>query len=86
MAIASEHRAPARFAIIENEFGEVGVDDGVLKTALLDNVVEVINGCICCTVRGAVVVQRSFRQGTTFKTRLFNVLRNVTRLQVLSTC
>jgi G3E family GTPase len=41
-----------KFAIIENEFGEVGVDDGVLKSTLDETVVEVMNGCICCTVRG----------------------------------
>jgi G3E family GTPase len=41
-----------KFAIIENEFGEVGVDDGVLKMDSEDQIVEVMNGCICCTVRG----------------------------------
>merc|ERR1719289_111390 len=41
-----------KFAIIENEFGEVGVDDGVLKMDSKDQIVEVMNGCICCTVRG----------------------------------
>merc|ERR1719163_2347601 len=41
-----------KFAIIENEFGEIGIDDGVLKVAAEDQIVEVMNGCICCTVRG----------------------------------
>uniref|UniRef100_A0A7S2K0M3 CobW C-terminal domain-containing protein n=1 Tax=Zooxanthella nutricula TaxID=1333877 RepID=A0A7S2K0M3_9DINO len=41
-----------KFAIIENEFGEVGVDDGVLKMDSKDQIIEVMNGCICCTVRG----------------------------------
>eukprot|EP00929_Paragymnodinium_shiwhaense_P115431 TRINITY_DN842_c0_g1_i3.p1 TRINITY_DN842_c0_g1~~TRINITY_DN842_c0_g1_i3.p1 ORF type:complete len:454 (+),score=93.23 TRINITY_DN842_c0_g1_i3:71-1363(+) len=40
-----------RFAIIENEFGEIGVDDKVLKE-VSEEAIEVINGCICCTVRG----------------------------------
>merc|ERR1711871_1674007 len=39
-----------KFAIIENEFGEVGIDDGlVLQTN--EEIVEMMNGCICCTVR-----------------------------------
>merc|ERR1719316_111940 len=41
-----------KFAIIENEFGEVGVDDGVIKTQSEEQIIEVMNGCICCTVRG----------------------------------
>ena len=45
-----------RFAIIENEFGEVGVDDGVLKADSREQIIEVMNGCICCTVRGDLVV------------------------------
>ena len=39
-----------KFAIIENEFGEVGIDDGlVLQTE--EEIIETMNGCICCTVR-----------------------------------
>ena len=39
-----------KFAIIENEFGEVGIDDGlVLQTN--EEIIEMMNGCICCTVR-----------------------------------
>ena len=46
-----------RFAIIENEFGEVGIDELIIdKKNLTDKtdeeVIEVMNGCICCTVRG----------------------------------
>ena len=40
-----------RIAVIENEFGEVGVDDAlVLETE--EEVFEMNNGCVCCTVRG----------------------------------
>lgn len=40
-----------RIAVIENEFGEVGVDDAlVIETE--EEVFEMNNGCICCTVRG----------------------------------
>ena len=45
-----------RFAIIENEFGEVGVDEKILAENTDEEVVEVMNGCICCTVRGDLVV------------------------------
>ena len=45
-----------RFAIIENEFGEVGVDEKILSENTDEEVVEVMNGCICCTVRGDLVV------------------------------
>jgi len=41
-----------RFAIIENEFGEVGVDEKVIKESSEEQIIEVMNGCICCTVRG----------------------------------
>ena len=43
-----------RVAVIENEFGEVGVDDALLETAMEteEEVFEMNNGCICCTVRG----------------------------------
>uniref|UniRef100_A0A7S0VTF5 CobW C-terminal domain-containing protein n=1 Tax=Hemiselmis tepida TaxID=464990 RepID=A0A7S0VTF5_9CRYP len=44
-----------RFAIIENEFGEVGVDDSILQENTNEDVIEVMNGCICCTVRGDLV-------------------------------
>mmetsp|Transcript_109055 Transcript_109055/g.308487 ORF Transcript_109055/g.308487 Transcript_109055/m.308487 type:complete len:373 (+) Transcript_109055:1-1119(+) len=43
-----------RLAIIENEFGEVGVDDKVIKESSTE-LVEVINGCVCCTVRGDLI-------------------------------
>ena len=41
-----------KFAVIENEFGDVGVDDDILKQdASEELVIEMMNGCICCTVR-----------------------------------
>jgi len=44
-----------KFAIIENEFGDVGVDDGVLKQSSEDQIIEMMNGCVCCTVRSDLV-------------------------------
>lgn len=39
-----------RVAVIENEFGEVGVDDALVKLDAEEEVFEMNNGCICCTV------------------------------------
>ncbi len=44
-----------KFAVIENEFGEIGVDEKILTEAVDEEVIEVMNGCICCTVRGDLV-------------------------------
>lgn len=46
-----------RIAVIENEFGEVGVDDALVKRRLSadEEIFEMNNGCICCTVRGDLI-------------------------------
>lgn len=47
-----------RIAVIENEFGEVGIDDALVQggsMAAEENIVEMNNGCICCTVRGDLI-------------------------------
>ena len=43
-----------KFAAIENEFGEVGIDGLVLQTN--EEIIEMMNGCICCTVREDLIV------------------------------
>src|SRR3989338_3081150 len=43
-----------RIAVIENEFGEVGVDNEIIQTGD-EQIVEMNNGCICCTVRGDLI-------------------------------
>lgn len=40
-----------RMAVIENEFGEVGID-GELVEAAEEELVQLNDGCLCCTVRG----------------------------------
>lgn len=61
-----------RLAIIENEFGEVGIDDSLIEAgplAMEENVIEMNNGCICCTVRGDLIaglkkiMKRSMKNG-----------------------
>jgi cobalamin biosynthesis protein CobW len=47
--------AGRRIAIIVNEFGSLGIDGDLLKSCGIpgceeDNIVELANGCICCTV------------------------------------
>ncbi|NJM96198.1 MAG: GTP-binding protein [Phormidesmis sp. RL_2_1] len=37
-------------AVLVNEFGEVGIDNDLLVTTGDDNMVELSNGCICCTI------------------------------------
>src|SRR5205085_1761843 len=43
-----------KIAVIENEFGEVGVDNAILEKSD-EQIVEMNNGCICCTVRGDLI-------------------------------
>src|SRR5207342_471827 len=50
-----EHAQGRRLALIINEFGDVGVDGTILKACGIDtcpeeNIVELANGCLCCTV------------------------------------
>ena len=43
-----------RIAVIENEFGEIGIDHALVINAE-EEVFEMNNGCICCTVRGDLI-------------------------------
>src|SRR5258708_35278945 len=43
-----------KIAVIENEFGEVGVDSEIIEKTD-ESIVEMNNGCICCTVRGDLI-------------------------------
>jgi len=43
-----------RIAVIENEFGEIGVDNELVIGAD-EEIFEMNNGCICCTVRGDLI-------------------------------
>merc|ERR1711912_227776 len=49
-----------KIAIIENEFGDVGIDDALLakntQMQAEEEIIEMMNGCICCTVRQDLVV------------------------------
>jgi len=51
--ILSEHHGQ-RIAVIENEFGEIGIDQALVINAD-EEIFEMNNGCICCTVRGDLI-------------------------------
>ena len=48
-----------KIAVIQNEFGEVGIDDRLMakntKFQSDEEIVEVLNGCVCCSVRSDLV-------------------------------
>jgi G3E family GTPase len=48
-----------QIAVIENEFGDVGIDDKLLshnsKFSVDEELVETLNGCVCCSVRSDLV-------------------------------
>ena len=46
-----KHKLMANAAIIINEFGEIGLDHDLIETTD-ENVIELQNGCICCTIQG----------------------------------
>ncbi len=45
----------ANTALIVNEFGEIGIDH-LLVADLAENIVELRDGCLCCTIRGDLVM------------------------------
>jgi G3E family GTPase len=51
--LLADHR-PLNIAVVVNEYGEVGID-GELIEAEPDAVIEIRNGCVCCTVRTDLV-------------------------------
>lgn len=45
-----------KIAVIENEFGQENIDNEILVQDSNEQIVEMSNGCICCTVRGDLIV------------------------------
>jgi Flp pilus assembly CpaF family ATPase len=43
-----------RYAVIVNEFGEIGIDNDLIVESD-EEIYEMNNGCVCCTVRGDLV-------------------------------
>lgn len=44
-----------KIAVIENEFGQENIDNEILLQESNEQIVEMNNGCICCTVRGDLI-------------------------------
>lgn len=46
-----------KICVIENEFGEVSIDDSLVETNMQarEDVITMDNGCVCCSVRGDLV-------------------------------
>ena len=40
-----------KIAVIENEFGEENIDNDILVTETQEQIIQMSNGCICCTIR-----------------------------------
>ncbi len=56
--ILTENHGAGRIAVIENEFGEIGIDRALLTgkaVSATEEVFEMNNGCLCCTVRGDLI-------------------------------
>jgi G3E family GTPase len=45
-----------KIAVIENEFGQENIDNEILVQDTNEQIVEMNNGCICCSIRGDLIV------------------------------
>lgn len=45
-----------KIAVIENEFGQENIDNEILVQDSNEQIIEMNNGCICCTVRGDLII------------------------------
>jgi G3E family GTPase len=78
--ILSDHHGQS-IAVIENEFGEAGIDGDLLIQGE-EQIIEMNNGCICCTVRGDLVriLEDLFRRNDTGELKLDRVVIETTGL------
>lgn len=53
--ILKDNNHKQRIAVIENEFGEENIDSNLLVQDDAEQIVEMSNGCICCTIRSDLV-------------------------------
>ncbi|MFV0480650.1 MAG: CobW family GTP-binding protein [Campylobacteraceae bacterium] len=47
-----KHNDGEKIAIVENEFGEANVDSALLDVSSDMEIIELSNGCVCCSIRG----------------------------------
>ena len=70
-----------RIAVLENEYGEVGIDQQLLRnTAGSEEIIELANGCICCSVRSDLVRVLAELQRERGRSRLDRVVIETTGL------
>jgi len=50
-----------KICVLENEFGEVAIDDGLVAESLdaPEDLITMDNGCVCCSVRGDLVREKT---------------------------
>ncbi len=66
-----------RFAVIVNEFGDIGIDGDLIETGE-EELIELSSGCICCVVRGDLI--RGLRKLLTEKPVLDGIIIETTGL------
>ena len=49
--LIKESFAGQKVVLIENEFGEENIDNELLISSTTENIIQMNNGCICCTIR-----------------------------------
>src|ERR1700744_6755353 len=40
-----------KIAVVENEFGEENIDNDILVSDTQEQIIQLSNGCVCCTIR-----------------------------------
>jgi len=69
-----------KIAVLENEFGEVAIDDGLVAESLdaPEDLITMDNGCVCCSVRGDLI--RTLGQLTAQRKKFHTILLETTGL------
>lgn len=69
-----------KIAVLENEFGEVSIDDGLVAEALdaPEDLITMDNGCVCCSIRGDLI--RTLGQLSSSRKKFDTILLETTGL------
>lgn len=63
-----------KIAVIENEFGEVGIDGDLVLASETEEIYEMVNGCVCCTAEVREDLVRIVRELVARPERLDHIL------------
>lgn len=63
-----------KIAVIENEFGEVGIDGDLVLSSETEEIYEMVNGCVCCTAEVREDLVRIVRELVARPERLDHIL------------